>query len=54
MSCVQIQLNLALGTVGMWTFTVIEFMYLTKVSNININLIKGMKTFIIKKNKTHF
>lgn len=22
MSCVQIQLNLALGTVGMWTFTV--------------------------------
>lgn len=26
-----------------------EFMYLQKVSNININLIKGMETFIIKK-----
>lgn len=47
MSCVQIQLNLAgvLGACGLSLSC--EFMYLEKVSNININLIKGMETFVI-------
>lgn len=50
MSCVQIQLSLALGTVSVWTCTVMQIYVPKKVSNININLIKEMKTFIIKKN----
>lgn len=49
MSCVQIQLSLAraLGECGLSLSR--KFMYLKNVSNININLIKGMETFIIYK-----
>lgn len=54
MSCVQMRLNLALGTGCVWTPLSHGFMDLEKVSNININLTKRMETFIIKRVKHIF
>lgn len=54
MSCVQIQLSLALGTVSVWTFTV-KWIYVPQKSvKYKHKFNQGMEIFIIKKVKHIF
>lgn len=54
MSCVQIQLNLALGTVSMWTFTVMRIYVPQESVKYKHKFHQRDENLYYKKNKTHF